>query len=403
MRIQPGDSKPKLWTRNFVLFTLSNLLVYLNLQMTTVSLPAYVSQRFGAGSVTVSLIISIFAVSAILTRFFVGKALETTGRKKLLYAALICLLISTAAFYWLPSVLLFILFRFISGIGFGIATTAFGTMVSEIVPARRMGEGMGYFGLSTGLSMALAPVVGIWLLLQYGAPGLFGVATILVIAAVPLIWSIKSAPPIRSAPPAPLRTSGMPAWMDRSIAFPCVLNLLLSFTYGGLISYMTLFGTEIGVSNVGWFFLCNALLVILVRPFSGQLFDRKGHQAVLPLGGLMVFAGLLLLSSAHSLTVLLLSSVCYGIGFGTLQPSLQAWTINRAHPRLRGAANGAFFNSMDVGIAVGSLSLGVIAANSSYAMMYRASALMMVLFLTVYGWSLLQGKKSRQASSLNEE
>lgn len=402
MKIRPEQTKPKLWTQDFVLFTCSNLLVYLNLQMTTVSLPAYISHKFGSSSVMVSFVISIFAVSAILTRSWAGRAVETMNRKKLLYAAMFCLLISTAAFYWLPSVLLFLLFRFISGIGFGIATTAFGTMVSQIVPSERMGEGMGYFGLSTGLSMALAPVVGLWLLIEYGPPGLFGAAAVLILLTLPLMYRMKSSPPMRSMPRMDLRTPGMPEGMGKSIVLPCFLNLLLSFTYGGLISYMTLFGNEIGVSNVGWFFLCNALMVMLVRPFSGQLFDRKGHRAVLPLGGLMVLIGLLLLSASHSMTVLLLSAVCCGIGYGTLQPSLQAWTIKRADPRKRGAASGAFFNSMDVGIAVGSLSLGVIAAQTSYAVMYRASALFMLLFLTVYGSSLVWSK-SRQAPSLKEE
>ncbi|MDT3425834.1 MFS family permease [Paenibacillus forsythiae] len=402
MRIRQEQQKPKLWTQDFILFTFSNFLVYLNLQMTTVSLPAYVSHKFGSSSVAISFVISIFALSAILTRFYVGKTVVTMNRKKLLYTALFCLLVATAAFYWLPSVLLFLLFRFISGIGFGIATTAFGTMVSEIVPAQRMGEGMGYFGLSTGLSMALAPVVGIWLLTQYGPSGLFGVATSLVLFTLPLIYCIQTSSALRRADSAELRTSGMLEWIDKSIALPCTLNLLLSFTYGGLISYMTLFGNEIGVSNVGWFFLCNALMVMLVRPFAGQLFDRKGHRTVLIPGGLMVLIGLLLLSAADSMTVLLLSSVCYGAGFGTLQPSLQAWTINRSHPQKRGAASGAFFNSMDVGIAGGSLSLGIIASQASYAVMYRASALFMVLFLTLYGLSLVRVKSRQASSSLKE-
>lgn len=168
--------------------------------------------------------------------------------------------------------------------------------------------------------------------------------------------------------------------IDKKLLLPCGLNLLLSITYGGLISFIALFGKEIHMGNVGWFFFCNALMVILVRPFSVKLFDKKGHAAVLPFGSIIAVIALLLLSSADSMIMLIVSALFYGVGYGTLQPALQAWSIQSVAPERRAMANGLFLNSINLGIAVGSICLGIIAAATSYSRVYSVSSLFMVLF-----------------------
>jgi predicted MFS family arabinose efflux permease len=98
----------------------------------------------------------------------------------------------------------------------------------------------------------------------------------------------------------------------------------------------------------------------------------------------MVVISMVILSFTTSLGILIVSAVCYGIGYGTLLPSLQAWAIQRAKPENRGVANGAFYNSIDFGIALGSMTLGMIALKTSYAMMFRLSSLFMILFIVIY-------------------
>ncbi|MFB0844477.1 MFS transporter [Paenibacillus oleatilyticus] len=398
MKEQQDLPASKLWTRDFVLLTVSNLFLYLNLQMITPSLPAYVTERFGAGQWTVSLVISLFALSAIVTRFFAGSWLKRGRTTLILLVGLTVYMLATASYYAAGTLALFLLIRILYGIGFGVSSTAFGTMVSDIIPIRRMGEGMGYFGLSTSLSMSAAPVIGLWLLGSYGFDTLILVSTLLAILIIPLSLLIRSTPSASkqaTAPAAVPDTRGT----YKQVALPCFLNMLLSITYGGLISYLALFGKEVHIGNVGWFFLCNAGAVLLVRPVAGKIFDKKGHFAVLPPGALMVAVGLVLLSYTSSMTGLLASALCYGIGYGILQPSLQAWTVKQVSPEMRGTANGTFYNSIDLGIALGSLLLGGIASGTSYSMMYLLSALAMLLFLAIYvSGTLVKGKKPQAAA-----
>ncbi|MNC72092.1 hypothetical protein D3C75_1230990 [compost metagenome] len=61
-----------------------------------------------------------------------------------------------------------------------------------------------------------------------------------------------------------------------------------------------------------------------------------------------------------------------------------------------GLINSLFYNSIDLGVAVGSMALGAVAAASSYAVMYRFSAGIMVVFLGLYLLVAVVGKRLRK-------
>lgn len=271
----------KLWTKKFVLLTLCNLLLFLNLQMMTPSFPAYVTERFHASDFTVSLVISLFALSAVIARIFTGKALETKKSMTILLIGLGLVTLATIGYVWSGSIAMLLLMRVVFGAGFGMTSTTFPTLASNIVPAKRMGEGMGYFGLSSSLAMSIAPVIGLWILGQYGFITLSVSAIALVVVILPLLWLIQSdaagremrirqigAEEDRADALIPAVSSNQhPAEPDRGLPrivwLPAFLNLLLGITYGGLISFLALFGKEVNIDNVGWFFLCNAGAMLL--------------------------------------------------------------------------------------------------------------------------------------------
>ncbi|ASS77068.1 MFS transporter [Tumebacillus algifaecis] len=363
-------------------------------QMLIPTLPVYVS-NMGGDQTQVGLVIGIFTISALLIRPFAGKWLDTVGRRKILLIGLVIYLLSVIGYYWAAAVAFVLLLRVVHGFGWGLTTTAYGTIVADIIPAQRRGEGMGYYGLSSNLAMALAPLLGIWLMESYGFGLVFAISTGLTVLAILLSQLIKIAPPVRREPTADA-SAGKEGLFEKKAFFPSFLVLFIAISYGGIVSFITLFAQEVGIANVGWFFLANAVMVMLVRPFAGVLFDRKGHQWILWPGALFTAAGLLLLSYTDSVGMLVAAAVCYGIGFGAIQPSLQAWTINRVPPHRRGAANGTYFSAFDLGIGAGAMLLGAVAKTTSYAGMYRLSVLLVVGYLIAYGVYLLRNRKRQE-------
>lgn len=393
------DKKKKkpLWTKAFLITSLSNLLLFFSFQMLIPTIPTHVSQ-LGGNDIQVGLVIGIFTISSLLTRPFAGRALDLFGRKHVLLVGLAICALTIAGYTYMAAVTLILAARFVHGIGWGISTTSLGTVIADIIPAERRGEGMGYYGLSNTFAMALAPLTGLWLMQTYGFPRVLLISTCLA------LLSLFSSLFITYTKPMPLEKSAQrPKLMDRlwerTAMLPSGLLLCTAICYGGIVTFITLFGHEAGISNVGWFFLCNASMVLIVRPITGMLFDRKGPEWVLLPGAIFTLAGLLLLSYAHSEASLAAAAICYGIGFGSLQPALQAWTIARAAPNRRGAANGTFFSANDLGIGLGAMVLGALAnISGSYALMYRYSTVLILVFILIYGWCFWQARRGVQVA-----
>ncbi|MGD8189922.1 MFS transporter [Brevibacillus ginsengisoli] len=394
------QQQEKLWTKEFILLTLSNFLLFLNLQMVISPLPAYVKSTFQADNTIISLVISLFALAAVLARIVTGEWLKRGNKAVILLIGLAISALSTAGAFWATSVTMLIGCRVLYGVGFGIASTTFPTMVSDRIPNQRMGEGMGYYGFSTSLALSLGPILGLTLLDQFGFGSLIFSSSLAVVLILPLLLLVNL-PSLgnRTKPQENLRKQPTTRsdWFNKKLLLPSFLNFLLSVTYGGLLSFLALFGMETHIPNVGWFFLCNAMAIVLIRPISGKVFDRKGPAAVLIPGAVFVIIGLVLLSNSRNTSLMLTSALFYGLGYGILQPSIQAWMIKRVSAEQRGMANGTFLNSIDLGIAIGSTLLGMVATRTGYAGMYEMSSFFMVLFVVMYGVILI--KQARIASN----
>ncbi|WP_308634883.1 MFS transporter [Paenibacillus silvisoli] len=381
------ENKAKLWTVAFISLTVCSFLLFLNLQMLLSSFPAYVRGEFQASDLQVSLVTSVFALSAIVTRFMTAYLMRKVPRKVLLMAGLAIAAGTTGIYVLAGSIHSLLAMRVLYGVGFGIASTILPTLVSQIIPVRRMGEGIGYFGLSTSLAMSVGPTIGLNVMKHAGFGKLAMLGTAVLILAFPILLLTRAASIGNSQPQQQKQTtaasSSSSSRFNRALLPPILLNVLLAITYSGLLSFLALFGDFVHVDQVGLFFLFNAITIIAVRPVSGRIFDRRGHAAVLVPSAVLVVVSMLLLSFTHSMPMLLVSALFYGTGFGAIQPTIQAWMLRSSAPEQYGLANSMFYNSTDFGVAIGAILLGAIASMTDYAVMYRYSALCMGIFFAI--------------------
>ncbi|MBY3619397.1 MFS transporter [Acinetobacter sp. CUI P1] len=381
------ELRTKLWTKSFIALTISALFLFMNLQMLLSSFPSYVKSEFQAGDIMVSLVTSVFALTAIASRFMTAFLMRRVSRNVLLYIGLAIAAAVTGLYVAADSIGSLLLMRVGYGIGFGIASTIIPTIVSQIIPSKRMGEGIGYFGLSTSLAMSIGPMIGLNVMKQSGFGTLAMIGTFTLLLAFPVLLFSRSLPAVpkkqtieRSiAPSKPLKVP-----FNTKLVLPAILNVLIAITYGGLLSFIALFGESVHLEQVGLFFLFNAITIIIIRPISGRLFDKSGPAAVLIPAAVCVVASLTVLSYTTSMSMLIVSALLYGLGFGAIQPTIQAWMLRTSTPAQYGMANSMFYNSTDLGVASGAIILGAISAASNYGMMYRYSAGFMVLFLIIY-------------------
>ena len=388
-----STSATTLWSRDFLLLLFGNFFVYQGILMLIPTFPLYIKQM-GGNDLQASLPFAVVSISALIVRSISGNAADTLGRRPLLIAGMCLLIIFNCSYFVVSGISIILMLRFCQGIGWGMTSTVLATIMSDIVSAKRRGEGVGYFALSIILGTSFATVVGIEAMKLYNFDVVLLISTLTVGIGMLLTQGI-SIVSIKKVYNSNRSKQGL-IWSDlfeKSALLPAFLCFLHSITFGGIMSFIMLFGQETGIENVGIYFVGHVSMILISRPFAGKLFDRRGHAFVIVPGVLFMIVGLFMLSYATSIYSLVAASLCYGLGYGATHPSLQAWAIQRAPAERKGAANGTFLSSLDLGYAIGAVLLGLIATHTNYAIMYRISILFLTAFAVVYGYHLIKTKQ----------
>ena len=230
------------------------------------------------------------------------------------------------------------------GLAWGIANTSSNTVATDIVPKSRLGEGMGFFSLSTGLAMAVSPAVA----LSLPSDVMFVLATVFMASATVLACCLRYPPVVLTK-----RKSRFP--FEKTAFCPALVVFFSNTSYGAVLTFLAVYAAQRGVGNIGPYFTVYAIVLLLTRPNIGRLVDKKGHRAAL-LPGLFFLAGaLIMLSQSTSLILFLVSAVLYGVGQGAVQTSAQTLAVLYTPKDRIGAANATFFTGFDGGIGFGAL------------------------------------------------
>ena len=341
------------------------------------------SGNFGASNLEIGIVARIFFGTSILMRLFTSRLAARTGRKVLLVMAMLVCLLTMLGYAIAASLLLIIAFRMIQGLSFGASTTLYGAAVADLVPLRRMGEGMGIFGLGMTIAGALGPFLGAAATTMADFRWVFLVAGALVLVSIVLTVSSNTG---GSCEPKTDRV-GLKGYfrdfIESRAIYPAIYMLLIGLSMGGLYTYIVLYGEEIGVAEISLYFLVNAAAEFLVRIACGKLYDKHGMYIVVIPGAISGILACVVLSVADSLTMIIVASILIGITFGTIFPVAEAIAMKSVAPSRRVAATGTVYNFLDIGMGFGPLIFGAIAQFSSYSFTFLMSGLIFVAMLVL--------------------
>lgn len=358
----------KIWTRDFAIICMSNFFIFLGFQMTLPTIPLFV-EELGGNDQLIGIVVGIFTFSALLLRPYAGHALESKGRRFVYLTGLGIFVLSVGSFGFVKSLLFLFIMRIIQGLGWGFSTTASGTIATDLIPAKRRGEGMGYYGLSGNLALAFGPTLGLALVGVVSFTQLFLICAILGLAAFFLSSTIRYKKVEQQA-------VQLKKWdiYEKSALPPSMLLFFITVTFGGIASFLPIYSAQKGIPGIQWYFLLYALALMISRTFAGKLYDQKGHQAVFIPGALLIIISMILLSWLPNSLFLYIAAILYGLGFGTVQPALQAWSVKEAPAHRRGMANATFFSFFDLGVGIGAIMFGQIAHWFGYGAIYAVAA-----------------------------
>lgn len=345
-----------MYTPKFVWLCMASLFFSASFNMLIPELPAYLNDLGGASYI--GLIIALFTLTAGLSRPFSGKLTDTIGRRPvMLFGALVCL-ICGLCYPILTTVVGFLVLRLLHGFSTGFTPTAAATFVSDIVPAKRLGEAMGIYGISFSTGMALGPALGSYIKLYFSFDVLFYSSSAMALLAILLIINLKETLPRQK----PFRWRYLKVSEKDLMAREALpAGIITFFAYIGLGAILTLipdWSDHIGFTNKGLFFVVFTVASLLVRFVAGKFSDRYGRVKVIAIGLLLMLVALVLLGYLTTKNGLLVGATLYGLAMGIVSPAINAWTIDLSHPKQKGRAMATMYIALEAGIGLGALLSG---------------------------------------------
>ena len=359
--------KDKLFTPGFCYILAANFLLFFAFYLLLPVLPFYLKEEFQSGKSMIGFILSCYAVACLCVRPFSGYMLDTFSRKPFY---LLSYFIFTIIFggYMLTGVMaVFLGLRIVHGAAFGMVSVAGNTLVIDIMPSSRRGEGLGYYGLANNIAMSFGPMTGLFMHTVYSYETIF-TCSLLSGSLGMLMASLVKAPrkpPVKREPLSWdrfLLLKGIPAGISL---------LLLSIPYGMTTSYVAMYADEIGIQvSSGLYFTFMAIGLAVSRIFSGRQVDKGRTTQVIVWGMYLACASFLALALCREMmfwnpgvtsVIFLGIALLQGIAFGTMFPAFNTLFVYLAPNHQRGTATSTYLTSWDAGIGIGLMAGGAIA------------------------------------------
>ena len=370
----------RLWNRNYCKVMAANFTLFFAFYILTPLLPLYLSEHFGATKDVIGLVLSGYTITALLFRPFSGYVVDTFPRKTVLMVCFGAFAIFFAGYLAASTLLLFTIVRTLHGGPFGALTVANSTVAIDVLPSSRRTEGIGYYGLSNNLAMAIAPTIGIFIYkYTQNFELLFWLALIVACAG----WIVDAT--VKLDAKATIKNKSKFS-LDRFFlvrGWLLGLNMVaFGFSFGVLSNYLAIYGKEVmGITGgTGTYFMLCSIGLILSRLQGGKALreGRVTHNAgsgmIISLIGYTLFILMPTLSKWSMFNVQWSMALGYygsalliGLGNGHMWPAFQNMTINVAHNNQRGTANSTILISWDIGMGLGILVGGVVSELLGYS------------------------------------
>ena len=380
----------RLWNKGFIFLILVSLLTSMGFNMVYVMISNY-AMVINKSLAVAGLISGIFSISALLVRPIAGVSVDFFNKKYLCILANLHMGLSVVGYAFSTQIPMLFLFRILHGVAFGLSSTANIALVSEYIPKKRMGEGLGYYGIGQVIAQVVGPNLGVYISEKSGFRGLFFIIASLSFLAVIILLFFPYTKTVNSEERKTTKLS-INSLIAKEVIVYAIVGGMFSFSNGIVSSFLLLLGKERQIENVSFFFSVGAIVLFALRLFIGRVIDKLKLSLIVNVSLLITAISMIVIGAAPVLSWLIIASVLKSMGQGTGQISLQTECIKRVDATRIGVATSTFYIGADIGQGLGPIIGGRISANFNYmTMFYTVAALMLVAMLL---FNLYQ-KKSR--------
>ncbi len=326
-------------------------------------LPNYLSNLGGAEYK--GLIISLFTLSAGLSRPFSGKLADKIGRiPVMIFGASVCFLVSLM-YPILTFVGGFLFLRFAHGFSAGFTPTGISAYVADIVPFQKRGEAMGIQSLFGSLGMAAGPAIGGWIATYWPLDFLFYVSAFTAILSILILLRLKETLEEKEPLRFGLFKLKKDEIIEKRVLTPSLILFLSVFSFGVVLTIIPDFSEFLGIKNKGLFFAVFTLSSLGIRLVAGKASDRYGRVPVMRVASLTMTLAMVTIAFAENKLALMGAGVLFGSAVGMNSPTTAAWVIDLSLDKFRGRALATMYIFLEAGIGVGAVVSGFLYNNQS--------------------------------------
>ncbi len=348
------------YTRSFFAMALANFLILASFS-TFFLFPLFILKHEG-NDIDIGVFMGVFTLASVVCRPWISEMIDRIGRKKSYTVGSLKMSVVPLAYLFFQGDLSDFYFpllciRIVHGMGFAICLTAAFTYIADLVPAGRLNEGLGIFGVSGIVGTAIGPATAELVIERFGFQTLFVAASVMATLAllVHLPLAETAAHGFRRSTP-----SFFAVLKDRKMALIAILSVLFGFGLAASNGFVSPFASERQIVFVSLYYIAFSISAVLTRFLGGRLADRLGEDRILPYAMILTGIGLASLVFLSGSLILIVAGILGGCGQGFLYPGLSALAVRDGPSAIRGKIMGIFTGSVDAGVFAGSIILGFI-------------------------------------------
>ncbi len=378
-----------IWNRNFICAVIANLMLCLGHFSVNTHVATYAT-FLGAAPVIMGLLTGMFFGISLILKPVTGPVMTKVDKRKLMIIVFLIGGVANLGYAMFHSISMFVFFRFLNGIQYGFVGSLIMTLSSDALPKNKMASGMGLYGIGGAIGTAIGPSIAHWLYeigLNIKDEDL-GYSFIFLFAAVVFVLAVIPSVLLHPDKKTKEQVASTGAWYKNIVTIHAVPTTIVMFFvivgYAIYNSYVFNLGEEQNIGNISLFYTFMACTLIVSRPLSGWLSDRFGVATVIVPGMLLFTASFLIVGFSHSISGILTGAVLAALGVGATQPAIQAMCMQTTVPLRRSVASNTIYVGMDLGFFAGPLLGSVVYDHSSYALMFKVTAVPIIIALIVF-------------------
>lgn len=374
-----------IWTRKFIIVVIINMLTFLGFNMSTVGIPMLAAE-INANEVQLGLLTTCAAFAALIIRPVAGIIVARVSRKNTLLVGLLIMSIASLMYWKYSFIGVILIGRVIHGIGWGLSSTASSILSVDIIPSKKLGEGLGCVSSATSLVTALAPAIGVSLIVNYNSSSM--ILVMLCSSVLGLVLLVLFRIDNTKVTERKIKQNRYKLFNKRA-GLPAFIIAFITTGYSSIVTFIAQYAAAISVLDLSMFFTVYAIATIVTRPLSGKIVDKTGCYKPSLVSLICMIFGLSIISISTNLYMLVFAAFLSGVSMGMAMVSLQALAVKNISFEERGNAMSTFLFGFDFGMAVGSFIGGFISNLIGYKNMY----ILMAVIVLIGGLALFKKEK----------